>query len=155
MLNGERERIERIENSNGTTTVRTISEVFSQGLLVMKNAEERIIPGGLGCTTMGRMTTPPLITDKPTTSLTQPAEQKSEQLISQTTTTSTSIDTKPLDGKASTENSSTGVKGWIKSIFTIMILIAILVMAYLAWKKWGKDLMQKIKNKHTSPQIKE
>jgi uncharacterized membrane protein YebE (DUF533 family) len=90
-----------------------------------------------------------------TTTLTQPAEQKSEQLISQTTTTSTSIDTKPLDGKASTENSSTGVKGWIKSIFTIMILIAILVMAYLAWKKWGKDLMQKIKNKHTSPQIKE
>jgi hypothetical protein len=152
MLNGERERIERIENSNGTTTVRTISEVFSQGLLVMKNAEERIIPGGLGCTTMGRMTTPPLITDKPTTSLTQPAEQKSEQLISQTTTTSTITDTKPLDVKAST---SSGVKGWIKSILKIMILIAILVMAYLAWKKWGKDLMQKIKNKHTPPQTKE
>lgn len=141
MLNGERERIDRIENANGTTTVRTISEVFSQGLLVLKTAEERTIPGVLSSAAMARTAMPPLLTaSEPTTPVTEPAALKSEQLVTQSTATTTTTTT---DVAASTNTSSTSTV--MKTMFKLIILIALVVLLYLAWKKWGKTLMDKIK----------
>lgn len=150
MLNGKRERIEHTENNNGTTTVYSTIEVFSNGLLVAKTSEERIIPGGsLYSGDRGSTTLPPLLTDKPSTSLTQQGALNSEQLITEATTTmnnntGTVAATKVVNVTTST-NKSSNTTSWIMTILKIIGLIVLMVLLYLAWKKWGGTLILKIK----------
>ena len=150
MYNGVRERTESSENSNGTTTVRTISEVFRNGILVIKNAEERTIPSNTGDHFSSNANVPLTITQSPQTNTT-PAIQRAEQL---TTSSLTSTVNGVTTTTVSTDQATTPPivrGGWIVGWFTwkILILIVLIIIAVVWYLKMnGKEHIQRMIAKH-------
>jgi hypothetical protein len=149
MYNGVRERTESSENANGTTTVRTISEVFRNGMLVIKNAEERIIPSnssGLSSPT----TNVPLITQSSTTNnLTTPAVQHLEQSMTNYSSSAVGGTTTMTDKLPPVPRKSWmfGWLGWGRLIIILLIIIG--VVWYL--KMDGKDHIRRMIEKQRQP----